>query len=107
VYLFVVAHTSVVERLARFLAEHGWAKETYVNMSPGSASKTIALLFPRMISDEVPSNQDAREYLQDELKAVVLAGLTELAKQKPKHPIQWLAHYLLDSNPRSPPISTS
>lgn len=106
-YLFVVARSDVGEQLAAFMADrselHGVVHYARTRRSLGG--RAVTLLFPKMACDTIPNSAEAREYIQEELKGMLLSGLTELAKQKPQHPIEWLAHYLLENNPRSPPIT--
>lgn len=106
-YIFVVARTDVGECLGSFVANrtnlHG--SVFFARSRPHLGGRAVTLLFPKMVCDTIPNSVEAREYVQEELKGLLLSGLTELAKQKPQHPIEWLAHYLLENNPRSPPIT--
>lgn len=106
-YLFVVARSDVGELLGSFVAEHTELHgSVFIARSrPHLGGRAVTLLFPKMVCDNIPNSVEAREYVQEELKGLLLSGLTELAKQKPQHPIEWLAHYLLENNPRSPPIT--
>lgn len=107
VYLFVVAAAEAAEKLSTFIAQSDDALRLSVAVSAKAnyASKAVNILFPAMATDNIPSNGEAREYVQEELKGLLLSGLTELAKQRPANPIEWLAQYLLNNNPRSPPVT--
>eukprot|EP00331_Platyophrya_macrostoma_P012387 CAMPEP_0176429242 /NCGR_PEP_ID=MMETSP0127-20121128/13605_1 /TAXON_ID=938130 /ORGANISM="Platyophrya macrostoma, Strain WH" /LENGTH=186 /DNA_ID=CAMNT_0017811031 /DNA_START=68 /DNA_END=628 /DNA_ORIENTATION=- len=107
VYLFVVAASDAAEKLCAFVARSDDAIRLSVSVptKQANASKAVNILFPAMATDNIPSNGEAREYVQEELKGLLLSGLTELAKQRPSNPIEWLAHYLLDNNPHSPPVT--
>lgn len=71
----------------------------------GAETKAILLLFPRMSVDPIPTNIEARDFVQTHLKNVLVKGLTEVAKKKPENSVKWLAEYLLANNPRHPPVS--
>jgi hypothetical protein len=49
--------------------------------------------------------QEVKEYIQEQLNEVLVKGLTLMAKQKPKEPLEWLAHWLLENNPNKPKIT--
>lgn len=108
-YVYVVAAEEAAEKLVKFVAASDETVQQSVSSSvktlPGYASKAVSILFPAMATDNIPSNGEAREYVQEELKGLLLSGLTELAKQRPANPIEWLAQYLLNNNPRSPPVT--
>lgn len=118
VYVYCVATANCAERLAAFVADSANSSllknEAYCT-TQGAAGATIAttasrgvqLLFPRVCVDEIPSGIEAREYVHEELKGLLMSGLTELSKQKPKNPVEWLARYLLENNPRSPPVTVT
>eukprot|EP00486_Rosalina_sp_Unknown_P014259 CAMPEP_0201593304 /NCGR_PEP_ID=MMETSP0190_2-20130828/190950_1 /ASSEMBLY_ACC=CAM_ASM_000263 /TAXON_ID=37353 /ORGANISM="Rosalina sp." /LENGTH=109 /DNA_ID=CAMNT_0048052443 /DNA_START=49 /DNA_END=378 /DNA_ORIENTATION=+ len=42
-----------------------------------------------------------RRYLDQTIVPILLAGMTELVKERPIDPIEYLAHYLLKNNPNS------
>lgn len=108
VYLFVVARVNSAEELVQFARDNEALLGGQVLIAatkPQLSSRGVTLLFPKMVCDNIPSNAEAREYVQDELKGLLLTGMTELAKQKPKNPVEWLAKFLLENNPKSPPVT--
>lgn len=76
----------------------------FLNRTADGARKSVSLLFPRMLSADVPTAVQSREYIQANLKAALLPTLTELSKKKPEDPLRWLAEQLLTNNPSSPPM---
>eukprot|EP01083_Nonionella_stella_P185899 679215_1 len=44
-----------------------------------------------------------RRYLDQTVVPVLLSGMTELIKERPTDPIEYLAHYLLKNNPNAKP----
>lgn len=42
----------------------------------------------------------ARAYFDSTVSALLLDGLTQLAKERPPDPVDFLAHFLLQNNPR-------
>lgn len=72
---------------------------------PNCSTRAVLALFPRMLCDPIPSNAEANDYIQSELKSTLIAALTAVAKEKPENPIEWVARYLLDNNPQSPAVS--
>lgn len=57
--------------------------------------------------DPIPLKQESRDYVQQELNTILIQALTQLAKEKPKDPVQWLATWLLNNNPNKPKITES
>merc|ERR1711953_1404283 len=53
-----------------------------------------------------PSTRDLpiRAYLDQTVFPILLDGLSELTKERPPNPIQWLASYLLRNDPQAPKI---
>jgi len=53
-----------------------------------------------------PSTRDLpiRAYLDQTVVPILLDGLSELTKERPPNPIQWLASYLLRNDPQGPKI---
>merc|ERR1719464_2066205 len=45
-----------------------------------------------------------RRYLDQTIVPILLAGMTEIVKDRPTDPIEYLAHYLLAKNPNRPKI---
>jgi len=41
------------------------------------------------------NNIPVRQYLDKTVVPLLLSGLAELVKARPKNPVEWLAHYLL------------
>ncbi|KAA0146117.1 hypothetical protein FNF31_07861 [Cafeteria roenbergensis] len=44
-----------------------------------------------------------RAYLDRTVVPLLLQGLAQLAKERPPHPVEYLAHYLLQNNPDGRP----
>eukprot|EP00744_Colponema_vietnamica_P008742 GILI01012466.1.p1 GENE.GILI01012466.1~~GILI01012466.1.p1 ORF type:complete len:188 (-),score=13.63 GILI01012466.1:68-607(-) len=103
--IFVVARTNAAETLNAFRSSHPRPGALYSCTKSVEAQRAVQFLFPKMIVDPIPSNPEARDFIQSELKSVIIDGLTEIAKQKPENSIEFFARYLLDHNPNSPPIS--
>ncbi|KPA76437.1 hypothetical protein ABB37_07761 [Leptomonas pyrrhocoris] len=122
-YLFVLARTNChallqsfvttqlcgedAEVLETFLEEHHTQRRElpfWISQTAAGATRSVALLFPRMLAEDVPSSAVSREYVQANLKQALVPALTELARQKPEDPLRWLAMQLLTSNAQSPPM---
>lgn len=125
-YLFVLARTNChalllsfvtqqlcgedAEVLETFLEEHHTQRRElpfWISQTAAGARRSVALLFPRMLAEDVPSSTVSREYVQANLKQALVPALTELARQKPENPLRWLAMHLLASNAQSPPMMSS
>lgn len=76
------------------------------NTTANGARQAVSLLFPQMLSMDIPTAVRAREYVQANLKTALLSALTELAKAKPANPLEWLAQRLLETNIQAPPMET-
>lgn len=103
--VFVVARTDAAESLNAFRSTHPRPGALYSCTRALDAQRAVQYLFPKMIVDPIPTNTEARDYIQTELKSVIIEGLTEIAKQKPENSIEFFARYLLDHNPNSPPVT--
>ena len=103
-YLFVVARNNCALDLAAFALSQNIIDNCFFCTSAVNASAAVIALFPRMVVDTIPTNVEAREYVQEQLKSVLIKGLTDVAKLKPKNPIEWLADYLLENNLQAPPV---
>ncbi len=98
--IYVVAREDAVGVLRQLLSDNGLTDADVVAPSQDSeAASTLTLLFPRMKRDLIPSNESSAEYIDKELKALLVKGFTELAKAKPQNPVEALAHWLLEHNP--------
>jgi hypothetical protein len=125
-YLFVLARTHChallqsfvasqlcgedAEVLEAFLEEHHTQRRElpfWLSQTAAGATRSVALLFPRMLAEDVPSSAVSREYVQANLKQALVPALTELARQKPENPLRWLAMQLLANNAQSPPMMSS
>ncbi|XP_069506196.1 nucleoside diphosphate kinase homolog 5 [Ambystoma mexicanum] len=69
-----------------------------------SAEREIRFMFPEVIIEPIPIGQAAKDYLSLFVNPTLLAGLTELCKQKPADPFTWLATWLLKNNPNKPDV---
>ncbi|KAL5468903.1 hypothetical protein EMCRGX_G030053 [Ephydatia muelleri] len=73
-----------------------------------NAEREIKFMFPDSATFEpVLSGQLCKDYLQRHIAPVLSRGLTELSKQKPENPVEWLAHWLLQNNPNKPQFKPS
>lgn len=68
--------------------------------APSSAAREIKFFFPKMMIEPIETDSDA--YLQSQLDAVLVQGLTALAKERPEQPIAWFSNWLLENNPNKP-----
>ncbi|KAJ8022407.1 Nucleoside diphosphate kinase-like 5 [Holothuria leucospilota] len=69
-----------------------------------SAEREIRFMFNSSIVEPIPMKQAAKDYLERAVNVTLLAGLTELCKQKPEDPVKWLADWLVANNPNKPTI---
>ncbi|NP_001072619.1 nucleoside diphosphate kinase homolog 5 [Xenopus tropicalis] len=69
-----------------------------------SAEREIRFMFPEALIEPVPIGQAANTYLNLFVNSTLIAGLTELCKQKPTDPYIWLADWLLKHNPNKPAV---
>lgn len=98
--IYVVARENAVETLRQLLNDNGLSDADAVTPSDeASAAGTLTVLFPRMKRDLIPSNETSAEYLDQELKTLLVKGFTELAKAKPENAVEAMAHWLLENNP--------
>ncbi|TFK09597.1 beta,beta-carotene 15,15'-monooxygenase [Platysternon megacephalum] len=67
-----------------------------------SAEREIRFMFPEVIIEPIPVGQAAKDYLNLYVNPTLLAGLTELCKQKPADPLIWFADWLIEHNPNKP-----
>ncbi|KAL0488838.1 nucleoside diphosphate kinase [Acrasis kona] len=72
-----------------------------------SARRELKFFFPKLSVEPSLSNQESKEYIQQELNAVLIQGLTKLAKEKPQEPLKWLAYWLLENNPNKPSVEST
>ncbi|KAG5505300.1 hypothetical protein JIQ42_07507 [Leishmania sp. Namibia] len=122
-YVFVVARTNCHELLQSFLVaqlcgedadvleafleEHhvqGRQLPFWMSLTANGAKRSVALLFPRMLAEDVPTSAVSREYVQAKLKQALVPALAALAKEKPEDPLRWLAMQLLTNNTQAPPM---
>ncbi|CBZ24793.1 conserved hypothetical protein [Leishmania mexicana MHOM/GT/2001/U1103] len=125
-YVFVLARTKCHELLQSFIetqlcgedadvldaflgAHHvqGRKLPLWTSLTANGAKKSVALLFPRMLAEDVPTSAVSREYVQANLKQALVPTLAALAKQKPENPLRWLAMRLLTNNTQDPPMISS
>ena len=103
-YLIVVARNNAAEELSKFLVKYK-VENVFATTKAGSAGRKLQMLFPRMSVEPLPTNAEAHEFVNENLKTVLVQGLTEVAKRKPENSLKWLAEYLLEHNPNRPPIN--
>jgi len=73
--------------------------------SSTSAEREIRFFFSESVIEPVAVGQHAKEYLSQSVNPTLLKALTELCKQKPLHPVIWLADWLVHNNPNKPAIN--
>ncbi|KAJ9442246.1 Nucleoside diphosphate kinase [Diplonema papillatum] len=71
---------------------------------PEAAKRELKFWFNSMTVDDIPSSGEARDYVDKNLKPILVKALTELVKSKPENQIKWLSQYLLANNPNKPTI---
>ncbi|EPY26042.1 nucleoside-diphosphate kinase [Strigomonas culicis] len=87
----------------RIAAAPLWRNDfVFVNRTAAGARQAVALLFPQMLPEDIPTHVQSREYVQSALKSALLPALTLLAKTKPAEPLRWLAEYLLANKDAAP-----
>ena len=107
-HVFLLAHIDAVAIAAREVAltlRPRYNNGVYGSDGPIAADRDVRFFFPRSVSDGVPADNEAREYVQAHLQEVLVRGLTEIAKTKPQDPIRYLAEFLLNSNPNRPRVA--
>ena len=75
--------------------------------SIANAEREIRFFFSRSITEPIPHDQAAKDYLEHKLNGTLLKGLTHLCKEKPSDPITWFADWLISNNPYKPLVNTS
>eukprot|EP01060_Flectonema_neradi_P039282 TRINITY_DN858_c3_g1_i2.p1 TRINITY_DN858_c3_g1~~TRINITY_DN858_c3_g1_i2.p1 ORF type:complete len:211 (+),score=5.65 TRINITY_DN858_c3_g1_i2:41-634(+) len=70
-----------------------------------AARREIKFWFNSFTLDTVPTAQETRDYVDHNLKPILVKALTQLAKVRPHDEIRWLSKYLLEHNPNKPCIS--
>jgi len=104
--LLVVARADVFAQLQELMSQNSLEGQSGLYVSPLSdpkaAATQLAKLFPRVHPDALPSTAEARDFVQIELKTLLVEGLTQLAKSKPEEPVKALADWLLEHNPHRP-----
>ena len=103
-FLFVLARYKAVDSAKELVAASADANAVWTPSRASTANQGLLKLFPRMTVDPIPSNAEAHELINQQLKPVLVKGLTEVAKQKPENSVKWLAEYLLKNNPNQPPL---
>ncbi|KAI9142275.1 nucleoside diphosphate kinase [Paraphysoderma sedebokerense] len=69
-----------------------------------NAEREIKFFFPNAPVDQLPTNRQIKEYLEKVLYPVLSQGLTQLCKEKPGDPAEWLGKWLLHNNPNKPRV---
>jgi len=77
------------------------------NVGHGSGSLAVAFdelkfFFSKLLADPLPSNKEAKNFVNDTISPTLTAGLVELCEVKPKNPVEWLANWLIANNPNKP-----
>lgn len=103
--LIAVAASNAAQSLESTKAAQGWSSGDIVVSPADHASAQLSVLFPRMSVDAIPSNAEAREFVNGHLKTLLVKGLTLAAKQKPSNAVQFFAEFLMENNPRRPPVA--
>jgi nucleoside diphosphate kinase len=69
-----------------------------------SSAREIGFFFPQIRNDQNEGG-GANEYLEQYVTPTLNKSLAQLAKEKPKDPLQWLADHLEKNNPNKPDIN--
>ncbi|CCW61841.1 unnamed protein product [Phytomonas sp. EM1] len=106
------AYAELLKLTARSSQEEGeesgaLPQALWMNTTSAGAKQAVRLLFPRMLSEEVPTGVQSREFVHEQLKRSLLPALSDLVKTKPAEPIRWLAERLLETNTETPPMIPS
>ncbi|KAJ3386462.1 cytoplasmic dynein with WD40 domain [Entophlyctis sp. JEL0112] len=70
-----------------------------------SAESDLRTFFPNRLRTTLPSSDETKLLLDEELYPVLTEGLTRLCKAKPANPTTWLGNWLLENNPNRPKVS--
>ena len=103
-YAFVVARDRCALDLLEFVQGSECASKLFACPNARAAAEAVVLLFPRLSIDALPTNSEARDYVNEHLKATLIQGLSEVVKTKPKNSIEWLARFLLERNHQAPVV---
>jgi len=68
---------------------------THGSDSHASATREIQFFFPDLTLEAALTGEGAKEYLSHSVSPLLVKGLTELCRERPEEPIQWLADWLL------------
>ena len=60
-----------------------------------SAAREIRFFFPDSIVEPIPVGQAARDYLAKAVNPTLLKGLTQLCKEKPRHPVVRVKQFVI------------
>lgn len=103
--VYVVSREDAERMLFQLAGDNSLSDEDVLVPAAGGSADLLTALFPRMKRDFIPSKDHTAEYLDKELKMLLVKGLTDLAKSKPEKPVEALAEWLLANNPhRSAPL---
>lgn len=103
-YVLVVARVNAIAELQAFVEEGANVDKLFCAVGT-AAPRAVLALFPSMVVDPIPSDAEANDFVHTELKSLLVAGLTEVAKKKPENPVEWFARYLLENNPNKPSVT--
>ena len=67
------------------------------NQQPASSEPAAAA--DAAAQDPAVANMPVRAYLDKTVVPILLQALSECAKERPAHPIEYVANYLLENNP--------
>lgn len=73
--------------------------------SRASAEREIRFFFSDSVVEPIPRGQAAKDYLDLNVNATLLKGLTQLCREKPLDPLVWLADWLMANNPYKPRVN--
>lgn len=70
-----------------------------INAADAAPAQEIVSAAQEASQDPVVQNLPLRAYLDKTVVPILLQALSECAKERPAHPIEYVANYLLENNP--------
>ncbi|KAL7753495.1 hypothetical protein RI367_001270 [Sorochytrium milnesiophthora] len=69
-----------------------------------SSNRELSFYFPEVWPATPPTSAQIRTYLETAIYPIITPGLTQLCKEKPSNPTEWLGNWLLNNNPNKPMV---
>lgn len=96
---------SLVVYLATMAASTEPRQAAAADAAPTAAAAPLVEETPQAaVSDPLPAEVPAQEYLEQSVMSVLTQGLEDVCRVRPANPVDYLALYLLRSSPSSRPI---